>query len=88
MKRLVEKVSDEGLESLIGKRVVLWCMNYIYTGKLVGVNEHDVKLAEAKVVYETGDLQADKWQDAQKLRSTHLYVRTNAIESYSEVHHD
>jgi len=53
MKMIVEEASGEGLESLLGEYVALWCMNYIYAGKLVGVNERDVKLTDAKVVYET-----------------------------------
>lgn len=38
MKTLVE-VQNEGLLALIGKRVTLFCSAYIYTGKLVGVND-------------------------------------------------
>jgi hypothetical protein len=84
MKKLVEQVEGEGLESLLGEKVQLWCMNYIYTGKLIGVNDKDVLLTEAKVVYETGALDADAWSDAQPLPHD-LYVRTAAIESYSKV---
>jgi len=87
MKRIVEEVSGEGLESLLGKRVMIWCINYIYTGSLVGVNEHDVKLSDASVIYETGPLTALSWKDAQELPSD-WYVRTASIESYGEVHHD
>ena len=31
-------VECEGLEKLLGKKVTLFCLNYIYTGTLVGVN--------------------------------------------------
>lgn len=86
MTRLVEEVSGEGLESLIGKNVMIWCMNYIYAGTLIGVNDEDVKLGSAKVVYETGDLCASEFKDSQALPSA-LYVRTSAIESYCEVTH-
>ena len=47
MKKLVEEVSGEGLEKLLGERVTLFCANYIYTGKLIGVNENCVLLSEA-----------------------------------------
>jgi hypothetical protein len=86
MRRIVEEVSGEGLESLLGKQVAIWCLNYIYAGKLVGVNEQDVKLEDPKVVYETGPLNSNKWQDAQDLPSP-WYVRTSSIESYGEVSH-
>lgn len=37
MKKLIQEVEGEGLIALLGKRVTLFCMNYIYTGDLVGV---------------------------------------------------
>jgi len=83
MKKIIEEVSGEGLESLLGENVVLWCSNYIYSGKMVGVNEHDVLLQYAHVVYETGDLCATKWKDAQALPGP-WYVRTSFIEAYGK----
>ena len=80
MKKLVE-VSDEGLEGLMGERVTFWCLNYIYTGKLVGVNDSCVKLSDASVVYETGELTNSEWKDAQKLPND-WYVQVAAIESF------
>lgn len=40
MKKLVSvtEVSGEGLLALIGERITLFCLNYIYTGKLIVVN--------------------------------------------------
>ena len=42
MKRLVNvvEVDNEGLVGLMGQRVTLFCLNYIYTGKLTGVNDN------------------------------------------------
>jgi hypothetical protein len=83
MKKLVkvQEVEGEGLVGLMGEKVMLFCMNYIYAGKLVGVNEKDVLLEEASIVYETGALTAKEFEDAQKTPAP-LYVRTAAIESY------
>ena len=39
MKKIVEEVIDEGLDKFLGERMTLFCMNYIYTGKLIGVND-------------------------------------------------
>ena len=75
----------EGLEGLMGKRVTIWCLNYIYGGKLVGVNETDIKLTDAVVVYETGEL-TGPYKSAQKF-PTDWYVRTGCIESYGEYVH-
>lgn len=86
MRKLAEEVSDEGLESLVGKRIAVWCLNYIYAGKLIGVNDSDILLTEAKVVYETGILNGDSWKDAQSLPHD-WYIRVRAIESYGEVGH-
>lgn len=81
MKRLIEDVEGEGLASLMGQRVTLFCVNYIYTGKIVGVNDQDVKLSDPAIVYETGAFDDESWIDAQSLPND-LYVRTAAIESY------
>ena len=83
MKKLVEEVLGEGLESLMGEQVIIFCMNYFYTGRLTGVNEKDIILTDAAIVYETGKLDDAKWKDEQKLSfTTDFYVRTAAIESY------
>ncbi len=81
MRKIVETVEGEGLEKLLGERVTLFCANYIYTGKLVGVNEKCVLLTEASIVYETGVLTEGHWKDAQPLPHD-WYVTTSAIESF------
>lgn len=83
MKKIVSvtEVSGEGLEALMGETVTLFCLNYIYTGKLVGVNATCVLLEDAHVVYETGPFGDKTWKDAQKLPGA-WYVQTSAIESF------
>lgn len=81
MKKLIEE-SGEGLVALLGENVTLWCECYIYAGKLVGVNEHDVKLENAAIVYETGNLDKKGFKDAQPLPGKCWYVRVAKIESY------
>ena len=81
MKKIVTEVTGEGLEKLLGERVTLYCMNYIYTGVLSGVNEKCVLLTEAAIVFETGPLDNKKWQDAQSLPGD-WYVSTSSIESF------
>jgi len=83
MKKSAEviEVENEGLASLLGEVVTLFCMNYIYTGKLIGVNDACVKMEKASIVYETGPLDDDQWKDAQKLPND-LYVQLSAIESF------
>ena len=81
MKKLVEEVNGEGLDKLIGERITLFCMNYIYTGRLTGVNETCVLLTDAAIVYETGELTSDKWKDAQSLPND-WYVQLSSVESF------
>ena len=81
MKKLVQQVDGEGLEKLIGERVTLFCLNYIYTGKLAGVSETCVMLEDASIVYETGGFTDNKWKDAQKLPND-WYVQLGVIESF------
>jgi hypothetical protein len=81
MKVLVKDVKGKGLISLMGKTVTLYCANYIYTGKLVGVNETCVKLSEAKIVYETGSYSERDWKDAQSLPND-WYVQLSFVESF------
>jgi hypothetical protein len=81
MKVLVENVNGEGMISFIGKTITLYCANYIYTGKLVGVNETCVKLTDAKIVYETGDYSEKDWKDAQSLPND-WYVQLSFVESF------
>ena len=83
MKKLMQvtEVEGEGLVSLLGKQVTVFCINYIYTGTLAGVNTNDILLDEASIVYSTGAFDSNKWDDAQKLPHG-VYIRTNSIESY------
>lgn len=85
MKRIVEEISGEGLDGLLGKHICVWCLNYIYAGVLSGVSNEEIKLDGAKVVYETGPLNAESFTDAQNLPGS-WYVRISTIESYGEFH--
>lgn len=78
----VTEVEGEGLVSLLGEQVILFCMNYFYAGKLVGVNEDCVLLEDGGIVYETGALSDAKWKDFQKIGN--VYVRISCIEAYAK----
>ncbi len=83
MKKLVNvvEVEGEGLNGLMGERITLFCLNYIYTGKLVGVSETYVRLDDAAIVYETGPLCDGKWKDAQPLPHP-VYIMLRCVESF------
>jgi len=86
MKKIVTvaEVEGEGLEGLLGKRVTFFCMNYIYTGTLEGVNSTCVLLSDAKIVYETGPLTDKAWKDAQSLPGS-WYIALSGVESFGEL---
>ncbi len=77
----IEEVENEGLAIMLGQVVTLFCVNYIYTGKLIGVNKTCIKLQNAKVVYETGPYTDKNWKDAQSLPND-WYVKRSSIESF------
>lgn len=84
MKKIVNvvEVEGEGLISLLGEKVILFCMNYFYAGTLAGVNTDCVLLEDAGIVYETGQFSDSKWKDFQRIGS--VYVRIQSIEAYAK----
>lgn len=66
----------------MGEKIEVWCMNYIYTGILSGVNERCILLTSASVVYETGKFDAKGYADAQPV-GRDVYVMVGAIESFT-----
>lgn len=83
MKKLIQ-VKEDGLESLMGEKVILFCANYFYAGKLEGVSRTLVKLTDPKIVYETGDFSDAKWKDAQSMNVPDVYVRVAMIEAVAK----
>lgn len=84
MRKLVEQVDGEGLDGLLGERVLLVCAGYFYEGKLVGVNDTFVKLDDASIVYSTGPWSDKNYSDIQKLNSSEWYVQRGLIESFGK----
>jgi hypothetical protein len=81
MKKLVQATEAGGLMAFMGTRITLFCLNYIYTGTLGGVNDSFVRLSDAAIVYETGDFANPAWGDAQKLPND-VYVMLACVESF------
>jgi hypothetical protein len=80
MRRIVE-TEDGGFEALLNENITLFCGVYIYAGRLVGVNDDHLELADPKLVYETGELNSGPWKDAQSLPSPWRVMR-QGIESW------
>jgi len=84
MKKLVNvtEVESEGLIKLMGEKVTFFCLNYIYTGELIGVNDTCVLLKNPAIVYETGKFSDKSYKDEQSLCVEEFYIAMNCIESF------
>lgn len=80
----VVDVENEGFLALMDQVITIFSLNYIYTGKLIGVNDTCVLISDPSIVYETGSFDEKEWGDAQKLPNE-LYVQLNCIESFGIV---
>ena len=85
MKKLIIEDQSEGLEKLMGERVTFFCLNYIYVGELIGVNETCVLLKNPAIVYETGKFSDSAYKDEQSLEVNEFYVHMNCIESFGKL---
>ena len=83
MKRIAD-TEVSGFKALLGENVMVFCANYIYTGKLSGVNETCIALSDPRIVYETGPFSEKKFKDAQSLNTPNneWYIQMSAIESF------
>jgi len=87
MKKLVHvtEVKEEGLIKLLGKNVTFFCLNWIYTGELIGVNDKCVLIKNPSIVYETGKFSDKEFKDIQSLCVDEFYITMNCIESFGEL---
>ena len=84
MKKIVQVVetNETAFESLMGKEITIFSLNYIYSGELVGVNDENVMLKNPKIVYETGKFSDKGFKDAQSLESDEFFIQKGTIESF------
>ena len=80
----VVEVENEGFMALMDEVITIFSLNYIYTGKLIGVNDDCVLLENPSIVYETGPFNEPQWKDAQALPNE-LYVQKTCIESFGKM---
>lgn len=82
MKKIIE-VSEEGLDAFLGQEILVFGVNYIYSGILEGINGTFIKLVNAGIVYETGSFAESGYKDKQMLPQETAYVMLSAIESFT-----
>ncbi len=70
---------------LKGKEVLIFAVNYIYSGVLETLSHDVVELSEPHIVYETGEFTAKRWKDVQRLPMDRLRIERSAVESMGAV---
>jgi hypothetical protein len=79
----ITEVEGEGLTSLLGQDVILFCLDRIYTGKLSGVSDSDVLLEDAEIANDSAHVVYQVVGRFTVKLPNAIYVRTSAIESYT-----
>lgn len=82
MKKLVIEDKNEGLMKLLGEVITVYCMSFIYSGKLTGVNDDCILLEGARIVYDTGSHDSKNWARSEPMPGGDWYIMKNAIESF------
>lgn len=82
MRKLVDEVPGEGLDALLGEKVLLICLRYFYVGKLVGVNDSCVLLENPSIVYETGKWEQKQYSNLENMNVEKFYVSRGSIEAF------
>lgn len=77
-----KKTTKFGLQSYVGKIVVLYCSRYIYTGTLVSIDKFSVALKGACIVFDTGEHTDKAWALVEPCIDTIWNVSLASIESF------
>jgi len=73
---------EGGFLSFMGKIITVYCINYIYTGKLIGVDDTCIQLSSAGIVYETGAFSDASWKNIEHFPHGDWCIQRSAIESF------
>jgi hypothetical protein len=86
MKNEVVEDNSSAYDLLLGKKVLVFCMNYNYTGILSEVNTDTIGLSKAQLVFETGPFNSADWKYSEKLPCDVHYICKISIESICAIH--
>lgn len=82
---VLEETGQAYYESLMGTRPILYCANFFYTGKIIGVNGLGVLLGnDASIVYLTGAHDSKKFSSHAGFGGANVFVHYAAIEACIE----
>ena len=80
----VVEVENEGFFALLGKNVEVHTPNFIFAGKLEGVNDKFIKISNAHTVFDTGAYTNKNYSDAQKRQQDVWYIMLGSIIAFGE----
>lgn len=69
-------------EKFIGSNVVVWCINYIYAGKLEEVGDLTIVLSNAHLIFDAGNLQGETFNQYEKIKAKEWRIFLGAVESF------
>lgn len=79
MRKIIDD-NEDGLTALLGERVTVRCSNYTYAGLLDGVNDICMRLDDASMVFETGDVSKPGYATAERIPKP-VYLMLGTVES-------
>jgi hypothetical protein len=82
MKTIIENSDCEIIEQYLGLQITLFCCRYLYTGKLIAIDDQFLTLEDPKIVYETGSFEDNNWKDSQSLNIKKWNISLQSIESF------
>lgn len=76
-------MNKQQLESYIGKKLVIYCCRYIYSGEVVTIDDFSIELTNGGIVYETGAHDKKEWETFEKIVKNH-HITLQSIEAFGE----
>ena len=72
----------EQLVELVGKKITVYCVNYIYAGTLDTVSKKAITLTGAKIIYDTGEFSGKDWKISSDFPKGTWNIMIQSIESF------
>lgn len=69
------------MSDMVGKEVVVFCANFIYTGTLVRETHDRICIEKPIIVFETGPMHENDWREKQAMPTPVLHIERSGVES-------
>jgi hypothetical protein len=85
MKHIIDNNDTNIIDTYLGEITTIFCCRYIYTGKVIKIDDKHLVLEGCKIVYETGEFCDKNWKDAQSLETKEWVIALQSIESFGKI---